>query len=96
MINTNYSINNNLSRVKDGDLVFHTERGYIEIHHVTDNCIFDKLGTKFDKNGKDPNSIGYPDQVFPVVFTSIIKAINYFAYYQHYMTNDRNFDPRMK
>ncbi len=96
MINAKCSIGNNLNHVKGGDLVFHTERGYLEIDHVTDEYIYDTVGTRFDKNGKNPYSVGYPTNVFPVLFDSIISSINYFTYYQHYMTNDRNIDPRMK
>lgn len=89
MINAKYSIGNSLNHVKDGDLVFHTKRGFIEIDHVTDEYIYDNVGTKFDKNGK------YPTSILPVLFESIIAAINYLTYYQHFMTNDRNLDPRM-
>lgn len=96
MINAKYSIGNDLNRVKGGDLVFHTERGFIEIDHVTDEYIYDTVGTRFDKNGKDPSSVGYPTNVFPVIFYAIVDVIGYFTYYFHYMQNDRNIDPRMK
>ena len=96
MIDSKYSIGNDLSAVKEGDLVFHTERGCIVVGLVTDTHIFDEVGTKFDKHGKDVHSIGYPDRVFPVLFSAIVDVIGYFTYYFHYMQNDRNIDPRMK
>jgi len=82
--------------VKPGDLVFHTEMGYLEVAHIMENGSIVIKGDKvFDRIGKDPNSANYPD-VLPVLFESIIAAIGYITYYQHFMTNDRNLDPRMK
>lgn len=96
MINTSYSIGNDLSYVKPGDLAFHTERGYINVHHIKDDgSIVDDLAGVWDKTGRDPHAVGYPN-VMPVLFESIVAAIGYFTYYQHFMTNDRNLDPKMK
>ena len=98
MINKNYSIGNDLSYVKPGDLVFHTQYGYLEVYHSLENdesIILENGFLVVDKDGRDYGAADYPN-VFPVVFESIIAAIGYITYYQHFMTNDRNLDPRMK
>lgn len=93
MINSNYVISNDLSHIVPGDTVWDTKHGHCKVIKL---CLYDKpqmLQTEhgyYDLNGRDS------EEELPQIFDSIVSCINYFTYYQHYMTNDRNLDPNFK
>jgi len=100
MINTQYSIENNLKHVKLNDLIYHSVCGYLKVIDVNEKegILTDERYVRYSiKDGR----IVYPDghtnlSENSAIFEGIIYAINYFTYYQHFMTNDRNLDPQMK